>query len=216
MVHAGKSKLLNSLFILLKENQNSPVPVVVVRHPDKRQKKMDKRKNDPNRKGYAAILNKSASLPGSEPTTTMKGGKIIEAEAGEAEAVAKALGLTSNLANWKGFGFKKDDTGIVTVVEGGTTPAANAEENKQKERGNINDQKEEEEEGQDDESEDSGNESPTGAMYTESGGIETMPNFVGEPDNALDDDIERLALSDDDDNGDDEDRGTTTKRKTLS
>ena len=197
------------------ERQNSPVPVVVVRHPDKRRKKMDKRKNDPNRKGYAAILNKSASLPGSEPTTTMKGGKIIEAEAGEAEAVAKALGLKSNLANWIGFVFKKDENEIVTMTDGGVASVFPSKESEQKGRGgDVDDDDDDEqtqeeggegEEDDEDEIEDSGNESPTGVMYTESGGIDTMPNYAGEPDNDLDDDVERLALSDE------EDRGTASK-----
>ena len=194
--------------MILNERQNSPVPVVVVRHPDKRQKKMNKRKNNPNRKGYATILDKSASIPGSEHTI-MKGGKIIEAEAGEAEAVAKALGLTSNLASWKGFGFRRDGGEILTLSEGNIAPSVKDDKSEQSaakndkeedKEGNGEDEEDDEDEDEDGEDEEnSGRESPTGVMYAESGGIENMPNYVGGGEDDLDEDVERLALSDEDD-----------------
>lgn len=185
---------------------------MVVRHPDKRQKKMDKRKNDPNRKGYAAILDKSASIPESV-STTMRGGKIIEAEAGEAEAVAKALGLSSKLANWKGIGLKKDGSETLVVKEGYIAPNVKSEESEQVEADNEDKEQEgeageAEDEFDEDEDDDSEGGSPTGVMYAESGGIETMHNYVGEPTEDLDDDVERLALTDDDEDE------TTSKGRT--
>lgn len=202
-----KSQICN--IVLLTAIQNSPVPVVVVRHPDKRRKKMNKRKNDPNRKGYATILNKSASIPGSEHST-LKGGKIIEAEAGEAEAVAKALGLSSNLASRKVFGFKKEEGDTLTVGENKMAPSVKGEASEQSEAKNgaeanerEDDEKEENEEeaglGDYEEDEISDEESPSGVMYAESGGIETMRNYVNQPEDVLDDDVERLALSDEED-----------------
>lgn len=209
------------LLRLLISRQNSPVPVVVVRHPDKRQKKMNKRQNDPKRKGYATILDKSASIPGSVHTS-LKGGKIIEAEAGEAKAVAKALGLTSNLASWRGFGFKKEGDDMLMISDSSIVPIGPSAKDETTERSELKDemiedeeeeQKEEEGEEEDDEEETGGGddeaeededengdgESPMGVMYAESNGIETMPNCVNTPEDEVDDDVERWALRDEED-----------------
>lgn len=128
--------------------QNSPVPVVMVRHPDKRQKKMQKRMKDPNRKGYSTILDQSGSI---DYKASMSDHTVLEASETEAEAVAKAIGLSSRLGNWKGF--KKEGS------EAGST-------------------KSEGEEGDESEPE---TPSPTGAVFVEGPGIEDMPNYASGP-----------------------------------
>ena len=131
--------------------QNSPVPVVMVRHPEKRRKKMQKRMNNPNRRGYSAILDQSAM---SHQKTEMSSREIIQASETEAEAVAKAIGLSGRL------GRRKESWKEGSEAESG---------------------KSEGEEG--DESEPD-TPSPTGQVYVEGTGIEDMPNYVGDPDSS--------------------------------
>ena len=133
--------------------QNSPVPVVMVRHPEKRRKKMQKRMNDPKRRGYSAILDQSASTSRGSPLARHN---IIETSDIEAEAVAKAIGLSSKLEN----------------------PKASRKEGS--EAGSVKSDAEEGDESEPDPS------SPTGVAFVEDSGIEIMPNYVGEPDDEAD------------------------------
>ncbi|KAK4224759.1 hypothetical protein QBC38DRAFT_457983 [Podospora fimiseda] len=74
--------------------QYSPIPVVVVRPDDKRQKKKEKRTHDPNRQSYAAMLAHNAG----KHEVDSEGGSIYELETSispdeEAHRVAAAIGL---------------------------------------------------------------------------------------------------------------------------
>jgi hypothetical protein len=75
--------------------QYSPVPVVVVRPDDKRQKKKDKRSQDPNRQGYAQML---AYNGGKHEVDCTDLSDLYEFQQGisrdeEAHQVAAAIGL---------------------------------------------------------------------------------------------------------------------------
>ena len=61
--------------------------MVVVRHPEKRKKKMLKRQNNPKRQGYDSIQKKRGKIPGNASTQSLGEGWHIETELGEAEAV---------------------------------------------------------------------------------------------------------------------------------
>lgn len=74
--------------------QYSPVPVVVVRPDDKRQKKKEKRIMDPSRQSYATMLKNSGGLHEADSDA----GSLYELEKGispdeEAHRVAAAIGL---------------------------------------------------------------------------------------------------------------------------
>ena len=74
--------------------QNSLVPVVVVRPEDKREKKKAKRLANPTRQGYSSILvNATASGEGVSFDAVSRHQRAGEASDGEAQAVAKAIGL---------------------------------------------------------------------------------------------------------------------------
>ncbi|KAI5298422.1 hypothetical protein KEM56_004075, partial [Ascosphaera pollenicola] len=68
--------------------QQSPVPVIVVRPSNKREKKKQKRRADPTREHYSNILRINDAVSGK---IFESGGKLEED--GEAEAVAQAIGL---------------------------------------------------------------------------------------------------------------------------
>lgn len=96
--------------------QNSPVPVVVVRPKDKREKKKLKRSADLNRRGYSTILDQSDTT-GSGAFENLVGQSGGEASEHEAEAVAKAIGLPGAFGDWKGF--TKEGSGVEdTQLEG--------------------------------------------------------------------------------------------------
>lgn len=124
--------------------QNSPVPVVMVRDPEKRRKKMQKRLKDPTRRGYSAILDQSASVDQAEQTA------LVESDH-EADAVAKAIGLSSRLNNWRGF--RKEESEV-----GGTKSDGEA----------------------DDSESNSDSSEIVDVPYVEGDGIESMPNFTGD------------------------------------
>ncbi|KAH8596847.1 hypothetical protein B0O99DRAFT_95067 [Bisporella sp. PMI_857] len=74
--------------------QYSPVPVVVVRPPEKRQKKKSKRDADPSRQDYARIL-RGSGVSSHESRRESKDSSVFEPanpEEIEAQAVAEALG----------------------------------------------------------------------------------------------------------------------------
>ena len=74
--------------------QNSPVPVVVVRPEDKREKKKAKRLANPTRQGYSSILNSATAGGNAIAFDSLSGPQSAkEAKDDEAEAVAKAIGL---------------------------------------------------------------------------------------------------------------------------
>ncbi len=155
--------------------------------------------NHRKRKSYAAILDKSTSLPGSESTNTVGGGKIIEAQAGEAEAVAKALGLITSVATRKGKEADRGDAELETVKESVLDENIKSS---QMEGERNDDQSEDEEEEDDDEEEDEdddedsdGSVVPQGIMFAEGGGIEQMPNYVGGANRDLDKGVENKALN---------------------
>lgn len=87
--------------------QYSPIPVVVVRPTEKREKKKEKRMNDPNRQSYAAMLAESGgheadslSTPLNEKDGEKKDGREVEvlepiSKEEEMHKVAAALGLPS-------------------------------------------------------------------------------------------------------------------------
>ena len=74
--------------------QNSLVPVVVVRPEDKREKKKAKRLANPTRQGYSSILSNATASGEAVPLDVVSGQqKMGEVNEGEAQAVAKAIGL---------------------------------------------------------------------------------------------------------------------------
>lgn len=80
--------------------QNSPVPVIVVRPSDKREKKKKKRLADPSRRTYQDIIDQSG-LAGQQTLDKSEREKVIrqsigEASEREAAAVAEAIGASSN------------------------------------------------------------------------------------------------------------------------
>ncbi|KAK3997707.1 hypothetical protein QBC44DRAFT_71384 [Cladorrhinum sp. PSN332] len=77
--------------------QYSPIPVVVVRPDDKRQKKKEKRTHDPTRQSYAAMLAHNAG----KHEVESEAGRIYELETSispdeEAHRVAAAIGLPAS------------------------------------------------------------------------------------------------------------------------
>lgn len=88
--------------------QNSPVPVVVVRPSDKREKKKKKRLANPGRRTYQDMLDQSGShmLDKSEREKVLRQ-PIGEASELEAAAVAKAIGISSNTGLFAKFRKEK-------------------------------------------------------------------------------------------------------------
>ena len=107
--------------------QNSPVPVVVVRPEEKREKKKRKRLADPSRQNYSSILGRSnASGSGAfEDRAPQSGG---EATQNEAAAVAKAIGLNEGFDAWKGFKKEGEDDSPLTSTVNGKSDATNEAE----------------------------------------------------------------------------------------
>ena len=102
--------------------QNSPVPVVVVRPEEKREKKKRKRLADPSRQNYSSILdqtNGSGSGAFEDLSQQSRGG----ASDNEAAAVAKAIGLNEGFATWKGFKKEGEDDSSPTTTVGGRSDA---------------------------------------------------------------------------------------------
>ena len=107
--------------------QNSPVPVVVVRPEEKREKKKRKRLADPSRQNYSLILDQTnASGSGAfEDPAPQSGGEATE---NEAAAVAKAIGLNEGFGAWKGFKNDGGDDSPFTSTENGKSDATNEAE----------------------------------------------------------------------------------------
>ena len=109
--------------------QNSPVPVVVVRPEEKREKKKRKRLADPSRQNYSSILGQTnASGSGAfEDLAHQSGGEATE---NEAAAVAKAIGLNEGFSAWQGFqkdGEGEDDSPLTSTVNEKSDTANEAE-----------------------------------------------------------------------------------------
>ena len=107
--------------------QNSPVPVVVVRPEEKREKKKRKRLADPSRQNYSSILGQTnASGSGAfEELAHQSGGEATE---NEAAAVAKAIGLNEGFGAWKGFKKEGEDDSPLTSTVNGKSDATNEAE----------------------------------------------------------------------------------------
>ena len=107
--------------------QNSPVPVVVVRPEEKREKKKRKRLADPSRQNYSSILDQTnASGSGAfEELAQQSGGEATE---NEAAAVAKAIGLNESFGSWKGFKNEGIDDSPLRMAENGRSDATNEAE----------------------------------------------------------------------------------------
>ena len=107
--------------------QNSPVPVVVVRPEEKREKKKRKRLADPSRQNYSSILGQTnASGSGAfEDLAHQSGGEATE---NEAAAVAKAIGLNEGFGAWKGFKKEGEDESPLTSTVNGKSDATNEAE----------------------------------------------------------------------------------------
>ena len=107
--------------------QNSPVPVVVVRPEEKREKKKRKRLADPSRQNYSSILGQTnASGSGAfEDLAPQSGGEATE---NEAAAVAKAIGLNEGFGAWKGFKKEGEDDVPLTSTVNGKSDAMNEAE----------------------------------------------------------------------------------------
>ena len=88
--------------------QNSPVPVVVVRPSEKREKKKKKRLANPGRRTYQDMLDHSGShmLDKSEREKVLRQ-PIGEASESEAAEVAKAIGISSNTGLFAKFRKEK-------------------------------------------------------------------------------------------------------------
>ena len=86
--------------------QNSPVPVIVVRPSEKREKKKSKRQKRPDRGSYLDILERSGTR-GSHVLDRANRDSIVpempEASEKEAEAVAEAIGISSAYENRGGI-----------------------------------------------------------------------------------------------------------------
>ncbi|KAI4211663.1 MAG: hypothetical protein LQ351_005566 [Letrouitia transgressa] len=100
--------------------QNSPVPVVVVRPSAKRLRKKKKRLADDKRRGYQDVLELSGAK-GSQSLNKSEMDKLVgetggEASEQEAEAVAKAIGLSKSLASLPGL--RKGPTSVADDAEG--------------------------------------------------------------------------------------------------
>ena len=107
--------------------QNSPVPVVVVRPEEKREKKKRKRLANPSRQNYSSILGQTnASGSGAfEDLAHQSGGEATE---NEAAAVAKAIGLDEGFGAWKGFKKEgEDDSPLMSTVNGKSDATNEAE-----------------------------------------------------------------------------------------
>ena len=104
--------------------QNSPVPVVVVRPEEKREKKKRKRLADPSRQNYSSILGQTnASGSGAfEDLAHQSGGEATE---NEAAAVAKAIGLNEGFDAWIGFKKEGEDDSPLTSTVNGKSDATN-------------------------------------------------------------------------------------------
>lgn len=101
--------------------QNSPVPVVVVRPEEKREKKRKKRLADPSRQNYSSILDQTnvSSSGAFESLVRQSAGKASE---DEAAAVAKAIGLNEGFGVWKGFKKESEDgLGLTKTRSNATT-----------------------------------------------------------------------------------------------
>ena len=94
--------------------QNSPVPVVVVRPQDKREKKKQKRLADPSRQTYSSILGQSGASGGSAFDTLASQPKGTATQ-NEAVAVAKAIGLKDSFHDWEGFNGESEEEPPVTT-----------------------------------------------------------------------------------------------------
>lgn len=95
--------------------QNSPVPVVVVRPSDKREKKKKKRLADPNRRTYQDIRDQSGHA-GSQMLDKSEREKVVaqsigQASEGEAAAVAKAIGIPGSHGLFTNFRKEKSGDG---------------------------------------------------------------------------------------------------------
>ena len=89
--------------------------MVVVRPTEKREKKKKKRLADPTRRGYLNILEKSGATGGQMLDKTERD-KLVGASGGEAseteaQAVAKAIGLSGNVGVFAGFRKETRDDG---------------------------------------------------------------------------------------------------------
>lgn len=107
--------------------QNSPVPVVVVRPEEKREKKKRKRLADPSRQNYSSILDQT-NTSGSGAFEDLSQQPRGEASGNEAAAVAKAIGLNEGFDAWKGFKKEGEDDRSSTTTVSGRSDAINEAE----------------------------------------------------------------------------------------
>lgn len=107
--------------------QNSPVPVIVVRPEEKRDKKKQKRLANPSRQTYSSILGQTTAS-GSGAFDTLAGDSDGDASENEAAAVAKAIGLRKGLGAWQGFKKENEDgTALAKVATGKSDATSEAE-----------------------------------------------------------------------------------------
>lgn len=107
--------------------QNSPVPVVVVRPEEKREKKKRKRLADPSRQNYSSILDQT-NASGSGAFEDLSQQPRGNASDNEAAAVARAIGLNEGFDTWKGFKKEGEDDPPPTITVSGRSEAINEAE----------------------------------------------------------------------------------------
>ena len=107
--------------------QNSPVPVVVVRPEEKREKKRKKRLADPGRQNYSSILDQT-NASGSGAFESLARQSAGQANETEAAAVLKAIGVSEGSGAWKGFKKDIEDGAPLTKTVSGRSDATSEAE----------------------------------------------------------------------------------------
>ena len=107
--------------------QNSPVPVVVVRPEEKREKKRKKRLADPGRQNYSSILDQT-NASGSGAFESLARQSAGQANETEAAAVLKAIGVSEGSGAWKDFKKEAEDGSPLTKTVSGRSDATSEAE----------------------------------------------------------------------------------------
>ena len=107
--------------------QNSPVPVVVVRPEEKREKKRKKRLADPGRQNYSSILDQT-NASGSGAFESLARQSAGQANETEAAAVLKAIGVSEGSGAWKDFKKAVEDGSPLTKTVSGRSDATSEAE----------------------------------------------------------------------------------------
>ena len=107
--------------------QNSPVPVVVVRPEEKREKKRKKRLADPGRQNYSSILDQT-NASGSGAFDSLARQSAGQANETEAAAVLKAIGVSEGSGAWKDFKKAVEDGSPLTKTVSGRSDATSEAE----------------------------------------------------------------------------------------